>query len=184
MPNFIKPVDLLFKAAAVVALCLSSFLHFTQHPLKIAYVDSTRLLSDYQGMVDARRDYYHQQQEWKRNLDTLKAETTRSLLDYRKKQLALAPAQRQETEIELRVRQQQVINYQRAIQGRDNEAQEKLTHVVVDSTNAFLKRYGKQHDYDLVLLTSEGDNIAYSKDGFDITTPVLKELNDKYSKSK
>ncbi|WP_342297155.1 OmpH/Skp family outer membrane protein [Hymenobacter segetis] len=159
-------------------------LYLTHRPPRIAYVNSTRLLSDFQGMVEARRTYHRQQQEWQRNFDTLQAETARSIQEYRKKRPSLTSAQRVESETALRVRQKQLGEYQLAIQGQDREAQEKLTRTVVDSTNAFLKQYGQQHNYDLIFLTAEGDNIAYSKNGFDITVPVLVELNAQQSTNK
>ena len=175
-------LDWLFRLLTLLAFVGCITLYFTHRPPRIAYVNSTRLLSDFQGMVEARRTYHRQQQEWQRNFDTLQVETARSIQEYRKKRPSLTPAQRVEPETALRVRQKQLGEYQLAIQGQDKEAQEKLTRIVVDSTNAFLKRYGQEHAYDIVLLTSEGDNVAYSKPGLDITIPVLKELNAKYKK--
>jgi outer membrane protein len=171
-----------FNALVLIALGSLFYLYSTRQPLRVAYVDSTRLLDDYQGMVEARRTYARQRQEWKDNLDTLRKETSRGIAAYQKQRPQLTPAQRGEREAELRRKQQQFLEYQRVVQEQDDVVQRQITQPIVDSTNAFVRRYGKQQQYDLVLLTAEGDNVAYAKDGLDITVPVLKELNAKYQK--
>lgn len=174
----------IFNTAMVVALLALFILHFTNRPPRLAYVDSSRLLHDYQGMVDARKTYNLHKQDWQRNLDTLRAETARGIQDYQRNRPTLTPAQRQDTETRLRILRQQYVDYQSAIQTKDGEEQQKLTQQVLDSSNAFLKRYGARNSYDMILLTAEGDNLAYANRSFDLTVPVLKELNAKYTKEK
>ena len=43
-----------FNALALVAFASLFYPHFAHQPLRIAYVDSTRLFDYYQGTVDAR----------------------------------------------------------------------------------------------------------------------------------
>ena len=166
-----------FNSLVLIALGSLFYLYTTHQPLRVAYVDSTRLLEDYQGMVDARRVYARQRQEWQSNIDTLQRETSRGIAAYQKERLQLTPAQRQEREAALRGKQQQLLDYQRVVQEQDGAVQQQMTQPIVDSTNAFVRRYAKKEHYDLVLLTAEGDNVAYAKDGLNITVPVLKELN-------
>ena len=174
----------LWACNALVLLAVASlfYLHFSRQPLRIAYVDSTRLLDDYQGMVEARRTYAQQRQEWQSNLDTLRQETRRGIVAYQQQRAQLSPAQRQARETALRGKQQQLLEYQRVVGEQDGVVQQQITQPIVDSTNAFVRRYGKAQHYDLVLLTADGDNVAYAKDGLDITVPVLKELNAQYNK--
>lgn len=178
------PTRWFFNATIVVALIVLFVLHFTNQPPRLAYVDSSRLLHDYQGMVDARSTYNLHKQDWQRNLDTLRAETTRGILAYQRDRATLTPAQRQDTETRLRILRQQYVDYQSAIQTKDGEEQQHLTQQVLDSSNAFLRRYGARNNYDMILLTAEGDNLAYAKSGLDVTVPVLKEINTLYNNSK
>ena len=170
------------NALALIGLASLFYLHLAHPPLRVAYVNSNRLLDDYQGMVEARRTYTQQRQEWQNNLDTLRQETSRGIAAYQQQRARLTPAQRQARETELRGKQQQLLEYQRTVGEQNGVLQQQMTQPIVDSTNAFVRRYGKDNNYDLVLLTADGDNVAYAKDGLDITVPVLKELNAEYQK--
>jgi outer membrane protein len=184
-PNFMPnstSTRWVFNTGVVLALIALFILHFTNRPPRLAYVDSSRLLHDYQGMIDARSTYNLHKQEWQRNLDTLRAETARGFADYQRNRATLTPALQQDTETRLRILRQQYVDYQSAIQTKDGEEQQHLTQQVLDSSNAFLRRYGARNNYDMILLTAEGDNLAYAKSGLDVTVPILKELNAKYTK--
>ena len=111
-------------------------------------------------------------------------ETTRGIQAYQRSRATLTPAQRQDTETRLRILRQQYMDYQNAIQTKDGEEQQHLTQQVLDSSNAFLRRYGARNNYDMILLTAEGDNLAYANRGFDVTVPVLQEINAKYAREK
>ena len=71
---------------SVIALALSSSLLVSGYlsNRSIVYVDSNRLLNEYQGMVDARVEYQKKATSWKANIDTLQNEVTRSIMDYEK----------------------------------------------------------------------------------------------------
>ena len=173
----------IFHALVLVSLAALFILHFTQRPLKLAYVESSRLLQDYTGMVDAKRAYQLQRQEWQRNLDTLRSESARAVAAYQRDRPKLNPTQRQETETRLQLKQEQFYQYRQAIEEGDQKEQQRFSQQVLDSTNKFLQYYGEHNSYDMILLTAEGDNIAFAKDAYNITVPVIKELNEQYSKA-
>ncbi len=173
--------DRVFKAFVLLSLTALLILYSTHRPPKLAYVESGRLLEDYLGMVDAKRTYHLQRQEWQRNLDTLRSETERAAAAYQRDRTKLNTTQRQEAETRLRLKQDQFYQYRQVIGESDQKEQQRFSQQVIDSTNKFIKYYGKHNNYDIILLTSEGDNIAFAKDFYDITVPVIKELNARYS---
>lgn len=48
--------------------------------------------------------------------------------------------------------------------------------------NAYIKQYGKAQGYTFILGATESGNIVYAADGTDITSEVLKGLNDQYDR--
>lgn len=68
---------------------------------------------------------------------------------------------------------------------RDNAIREemelnlKLYNVITD----FLKEYNKTKGYDMILSTTLGGNVFYSKAGFDITADIVRGLNAEYKKN-
>jgi outer membrane protein len=180
MPSHTNPSLPFLWILVLAALIGISFVLYQHQPARIAYVDSGKLFTEYEAMTAARREYANQQQEWQRNIDTLQSEFKRGVQLYQRNRSTLTAGQRQERETSLRRQQEQLMSYQQAVRQENPVAQQRITQPIVDSTNVFIKKYGQQQGYDLILLTAEGDNIAYGAPGFDITVPVLKELNAHY----
>jgi outer membrane protein len=120
----------------------------------------------------------------KSDIDTLQSEFKRSVQQYQSSRASLTAVQRQERETKLRCQQEQLMSYQQAVRQENPVAQQRLTQPLVDSTNVFLQKYGQQQGYDLIVLTAEGDDIAYGAPGFDITVPLLKALNAHYQQTR
>jgi outer membrane protein len=57
---------------------------------------------------------------------------------------------------------------------------QELTNKVLDTVNDYLKRYGKEKGYRIILAATQYGNIVYAQDGIDITEEVMKGLNDEF----
>jgi len=81
---------------------------------------------------------------------------------------------------QINYKKQELAQYQKAIQEKAADENSKLMGSVVAQINGFLTRYGKEHNYKMILIANSSGTIAYAKDGLDITNVVLEELNNEY----
>lgn len=62
-----------------------------------------------------------------------------------------------------------------------SEAKEgELMSPVISPLNGFMKTWGKQHGYAMILGTTTGGNILHADPALGLTASLLKVLNDKY----
>ena len=159
-------------------------LHFTKPKSKIAYVDSIKLLNGYSHMQNARNEYEKKAKTWQSNIDTLMLGVQNQLKKYEKESQQLSEKERKLSRELIQNKQNQLVNYQKTIRDMAQQEDVRMTQAVVSEVNVYLERYGKEHDYDVILVANQTGNIAYAKEGMDITTEVLKELNQESQKSK
>lgn len=167
----------LFTFAGLIAL---AFYVFTI-PQKLVYVDSGKLVNEYKGMQDARAVYQKKAATWKANIDTLTSEVQQRIMNYEKESSKLTAKERQLSEELIRTKQKQLMEYQQAMNTQAKQEDSKMTGEVVQQINAYLKKYGEENGYKIVMAATEYGNIAYADEGLDITEDVLEGLNQEYS---
>ena len=149
---------------------------------KVAYVKVGELLDKYQGMIDARAEYKQKEQVWMANVDTLGQELEQMIKDYEKKRAGYSARERTLTEQLIETKQQEFLRFRDAMQQKAREEDQKMTEGVVNKVNAYLKEYGEDSGYDLILGATAGGNILYGIEAIDLTEAVLKGLNESYVK--
>ncbi|WKN45338.1 OmpH family outer membrane protein [Tunicatimonas pelagia] len=161
-----------------VALAGIYYLHLTDKE-KVAYVDSVKLLAEYRGMADAQQAYQKKAIQWQANIDTLKQEMQVVQAKYQE-QKTLKTTTLAQTEQELKSKQQQLVNYQRAIQEKVTQEDQQMTQQVLSQVNSLVEEYGKKHGYRVILVANGSGTIAYAQEGADLTSELLKVLNEAY----
>lgn len=66
------------------------------------------------------------------------------------------------------------------INKQSEEEDAKLSNAVVNEVNAYIKEYGKNHSYKIIIGANNSGNVLYAQDGVDLTQEVLTGLNLKY----
>jgi len=176
-----KYLNLSFYAAVVVSIAVLYVLHFRSQSNRLVYVNSVKLLNGYQAMADARKDYEDKTKTWQANADTLMAEIQASFKKYESEMARMSAKEREQARQLIETKKQQLAQYQQSIEEKAHQQDLQLTQKVVDRANAFLERYGKEHDYQIILAANQTGNIIYAKDGLDITDQVLAVLNKEYT---
>jgi outer membrane protein len=161
-----------------VGLLTLSYFQFSGN--RIAYVDSSQLINNYQGMLDARKVYQNNSLNWKANIDTLAGEVKKSIASYEKESGQMTAKERKLSQELIRTKQRQLVNYQKAIEEKAKLEDSKMTNQVLEQINAYLKKYGEEKSYKLILVATEFGNIAYAQEGIDITTEILEGINKEY----
>ena len=149
---------------------------------KIAYVDSGRILNEYKGSVEAKQIYQAKAKVWQNNIDTLTAEVRNAMQKYERSLATMTPQEQSLYKQLIQTKQKQLSDYQRAIQENARQADAQLTQGVISQVNAFISRYGKLHNYKLILIANQSGTIAYAQEGLDITTTIIDELNKDFAK--
>ncbi|TGE17543.1 OmpH family outer membrane protein [Hymenobacter elongatus] len=175
------------KALVTIVLFVLSvavgYLLYRQPPV-IAYVDSAKMLNSYQAMIDGRKVYQAKFQGWQNNVDTLSAGVQQAIKEYERKAAGMSEQEKVLSRQLLASKQKQFVEYQRAIQQNAQREEAKSNEKILAAVNAFLTRYGKDHDYDLILLASQAGTIAYARPALDLTDEVVAELNKEYIQAK
>lgn len=170
----------IYHALLIISISFLLFNFFLKGD-KIAYVDSARILNEYKGSAEAKKAYQDKAKLWQTNIDTLTNEVRRSIQKY-EKSLAIMSKKEQEMAKQLiQTKQKQLGDYQRGIQENAKQEDGKLTQTIVAQINAFLMKYGKKNNYKIILIANQSGTIAYAREGLDITSEVIDQLNKEYT---
>lgn len=159
-------------------IALSVFI-FTKDQ-KVVYVDSAKLLNEYQGMKDARAAYQQKVAGWKANIDTLASDVQKQILKYEKEAASMSAKERQLSQELIRNKQKQFNDYQQATSAQAQQEDAKMTGQIVTQINAYLKKHGESKGYKIIMAATEYGNVAYADKDLDITDAVLDGLNKEY----
>jgi outer membrane protein len=151
---------------------------------KIAYVDSARMLNEYKGSAEAKKAYEGKAKVWQSNIDTLTNEVKTAIQKYEKSLATMSKTEQDLSRQLIQTKQKQLSDYQRGIQENAKQEDGKLTQAIVSQINGFLLKYGKAHNYKMILIANQSGTIAYARDGLDITAKVIEEINNEYSADK
>jgi outer membrane protein len=171
-----KGINTVILSFLVFAVAILYFLHFRTDN-EYVFIDAQKLVNGYKGMQVARKQYESKVSVWQANLDTLRLETESKIVEYEKKGKTMSARERELMEELINTKKSQYLEYQKAISENIQKEDQLLTSNVLEKVNAFIKQYGKEHGYTIILAATQYGNIAYAKEGIDITDDLLKELN-------
>ncbi len=168
----------------IIVIIMMQVFSFTfnqfQENKEIVYIDNGKLLNGYQGMLDARKKFENKSLAWKANIDTLAVEVTRAIKKYEKDSQSMTKKERGLSQELIKSKQQQLQNYQQAIQQQSAQEDAQMTEEVLTKVNSFLVAYGKDKNYKIIMGANSSGNIIYAQDGLDITEEALDALNKQY----
>jgi outer membrane protein len=167
-------VNLLFSILAFVW-------NFTPEK-KVVYVDAIRLISKYEGTDDARKDLNIKSQSWQANLDTLKHEVDQVMETYEKNKASASAKEKALMEELIKSKQQQFLSYEQSVKEQYQKQDQEISQQLLNKVNDYIKRYGEDQGYTIILAATHYGNIAYADKSLDITESVLEGLNREYQK--
>lgn len=149
------------------------------------FVNSDSLLANYDFFLKMKDDL----EETAKNLEiqaTSRARTFQQEVErYQAQAAAMTPAQRQQTEERLSRRQLEVQQYQQGLAQQINLQEQAANDSLYTKVAKYLEEYSKQKGYKMVLTFSRNNSgILYADPSLDVTTDVLKGLNEAYKKEK
>ncbi|WP_224488152.1 OmpH/Skp family outer membrane protein [Robertkochia flava] len=170
-----KKISLLVFAAITAISCEQD---------KIAYVDNTKLIKEYQEKIDLENEYKIKYENFQKKYDSVSSEFQKEAQAFESsaKSLGQAKAQEQYNAL-MQKRQQMAQSLQQQEQMLQQESSQEVDSLV-KKVRGFIKDYGKNNGYTFILAENEGGNVFYGEDSKDITDEVLTELNNTYKAKK
>lgn len=159
-------------------LIVLGIVFFSFAELKIGYINSDRIINEYQGTKEAQEKFNKEVAKWEQEASERQKEikTKKEQLD--KQSLLLSSERKKELESQL---EQELIEYNKFLQekfGQQGDAvkkNEELLKPIMEKVNKILEKIAKDENYDFIF---DGRySLAYAKKAYDITEKVILILN-------
>lgn len=152
---------------------------------KVVYINTDSLLSQYNLSVDLSEKIMKEHEDSKTKFNIKAKAFQRDLIDFKKKienNGFLTRERAEKRQKELQKKEIKLKELDRELSQKLAKEQQKINKRLYDTLTNFLKEYSTQRGYDVVLTTTKGGNVIYSKDRYEITEEVVKILNSRYKK--
>lgn len=183
-----RPIDGGLKKLPMMLIILSIIISITSISIslfnrqkQIVYVDAQKLITGYQGMLDARKEFESKAAAWQNNLDTLRSELESKIKEYGSIRTKLTSREKSLMEELIQSKEDQLLNYQQVVGEKVKKEDQELSQKVMSKVNDYVKRYGESKGYAIIMAATQYGNIVYAEEYTDITGDVLTGLNREYS---
>lgn len=155
-----------------------------QH-IRVAYIDLDTIQKYYEFFKLKNDDIEREKVRYDNQIQSDLNKLERDRIEFLKKGQAITQVEAEKFQQEYQTRYQQIGQRQQTLQGQHLENQAKAIDAIQKRINEYLKEYNKEGKYHFIFSTQEGNPTLYFKDtAFNITTEVVKGLNDTYKQSK
>ena len=172
-----KMIHWTLSTLSFVGVLVLLTLHFLKEEKEIVFIDTPRLVANYQGMIAAKTAYKEKVADWSANIDTLQKEVQTITAEYESQQAKLSEEEKFLHRELIKTKQEQLLQYRKAIESKAQQEDQQMTQEVITEINAFIKAYGERNNLDIVIGATQMGNVAYAKEYLDITDELLTELN-------
>ena len=152
---------------------------------KIVFVNSDSLLTKYGYYKDLKVKFENKSKSAQAEMQAKGQAFQREVAQYQQTAQTLAADVRKTTEERLARKQQELQTYQQNAGSALQEEQAKENEKLYDKVAVYLKGYAKVKGYKMVLTYAKGNSaILFADESLDVTSEVLKGLNEDYNKEK
>ena len=147
--------------------------------IKIAYVDTDRIMNESKLTKEAQKTFQNEQQQWQEKLQKMQDKIDKLSADYQAKQLVLTEEGKKEAQAKLLKLDQEIKEYYNKIYGENGEAAKRnneLLKPILDKLKTVIENIAVKENYAYILDSSSGA-ILYAKPAYDITDQVIEELD-------
>ncbi len=153
----------------------------TDTVFKTAYIDSSKLMTEYQEVKDVESKYKIKSEEKGKQFESEIAKFQQDVQNFQANAAQKGQEWAQQKSAELQKREQQLqMKQQSLFQELQSESAGEMDSIV-KKVKGFISDYAKKNNLDYVFNTEEASTVIYAKDQYNITEEIIKELNAKYS---
>ncbi|MEL4307046.1 OmpH family outer membrane protein [Joostella sp. CR20] len=147
---------------------------------KIAFVDNTKLINEYQEKIDIEAKYKSTIENFDKRADSIAKvfQAEAQAFEAEAKSMSQSSAQQKYNTL-LQKRQAMGQQLQMEEQRISQESQQEIDSLI-KKVRSFVKDYGKDNGYTFVLGSNDAGSVMYGEPSNDITDAVLKAINDAY----
>ncbi len=151
---------------------------------KTAFVDTEKLLADYDEIKDAKERFTKENDEILSDLEIkLQGYQIKENL-FRKNGPSMARKQQEEKYNELAAEAQQLQQERQNRMGKFQVESQRTIDSLITKVKDKVKAYGKANGYSYIYGSNDAGSVLYGKDELDVTEQILTELNTNYKQSK
>ncbi len=165
------------KLFLIVALILVGVAGL-QAQSKIGYIDSEKLLREFDEAVDAMAKLEAESQKLEEQYYAMQEEGEKLLEEYENKRFVATESWKTQKQQEIQKLQQELQNFQMKHFGPDGDIyvkQEEYLGPIMRKINGAIQRVGADGGYDFIIDAAKG-SLVYADDKHDLTNTVLYEL--------
>jgi len=190
-----KNASLILNIVLLVAVAVLYFLHFSggsasvstadqgssvPSDVKIAFITSDSILERYEYLKVNKEQLEEKTKKMDQEYRSRAQGLQNEIAAYQRNVGSMTLTQVRATEEDLGKKQQNLQLYQQSLGQQLMEEEQKLNKELYDRVTAFLKKYGAEHDLQVVLKYDPTSDVLYGGKALDITNDVIKGLNDGY----
>ncbi|MBS1535379.1 MAG: OmpH family outer membrane protein [Bacteroidetes bacterium] len=149
---------------------------------KTAYVDTSKLMEEYQKAKDIEKKYKDKSDQMGKELQAEVAKFKSEAANFQKNAQANGQAWAQTNGARLQKKEQELSYAQDAMLRQLQEESGVEMDSLVSNVKKYIKKYGKEKGYDYVFASGDTNvSILYAKEQYDITKEMIKLLNEEYA---
>lgn len=150
----------------------------------VVFINSDSLLDNYIYFKNKKTEFESRQNRIQSELEAESSKIQKDAESYQRRAPGMTDMQRQIEEEQLMQRQQKLMTRKDELLDKLDEEQSKSSEELYNRLAKYLKDYNKDKNYQFIFGFQKGGGILFANDSLDITGPVLKGLNEEYSKEK
>ena len=195
-----KNLSLLLNVILFIAVAILYFLHFTSDDktaetadtssagvadksgLKIAYVNSDSLISNFDFFIEKSEELEEERSKSETDLENRARGIEKQVSDFQRTRGNMTN-QARAIEEDLYKKQQNLLQYRENLAQQLMKKESEVNNELYDKVSSYLKEYGSKHKMQVVLSYTRNSGVLYANDSLDITQVVITGLNDSYRKS-
>lgn len=186
-----KNLSLVINAVLGIAVVVLFYLQFSgkkaqpssSGPMKdltIAYVNSDTILKYYDYSKDGRVKLEAKGKQLDQDLNARAASLQGEFESYQRNVNNLTIGQAKAVETDLTQKRNNLQLYQESLSQQMLIEQERMNRELYDKVTSFLRRYSEQNGIQVVLKFNSSSDLLYASNTMDISSEVIKGLNEEY----
>nr|WKN36479.1 OmpH family outer membrane protein [Tunicatimonas sp. TK19036] len=192
-----KALSIILNVVLLIAVIYLYVLHFSQGDAavstneageviasgkipRIAYVNSDTLLANYKFFQTKRGELEKKAEDLQKEYENRARGLQNEISNFQENAGTMTMNQARAVEEDLRKKQQNLMQYQQNLSNQLMEEESKVNNELYEKVSDYLEDYGKNQDFKLVLTYTKNSGVLYADDSLDITTQIIKGLNDAY----
>lgn len=162
-------------------LVISAMLAISCQKEKTAYVDTEELLTEYAELQDVKERFTKENDLIMGDLEVkIKAYQIKEDL-FRKNGPSMSRQKQEEKYNELGAEAQQLQQERQTRVGKLQAESQKVIDSLITKVKDKVKAYGEANGYTFIYGSNDAGSVLYGKDEKNVTSVILKEMNDSYS---